>query len=52
MKRSLFSRVALEDREVPVPLEDAVANIQVIETLVHSARVEVGLTSRQKILPN
>ncbi len=38
MKRSLFSRVVLEDREVPVPLEDAVANIQVIETLVHSAK--------------
>ena len=34
----LFSRAVLEDREVPVPLEDAVANTQVIEALVHSAR--------------
>ena len=34
----LFSRVVLEDREVPVPLEDAVANMQVIEALLHSAR--------------
>ena len=34
----LFSRVVLEDREVPVPLEDAVANMQVIEALFHSAR--------------
>jgi predicted dehydrogenase len=34
----LFSRVVMEDREVPVPLEDAVANMQVIEALVSSAR--------------
>jgi len=34
----LFSRAVLEDREVPVPLEDAVANMQVIEALIHSAR--------------
>jgi predicted dehydrogenase len=34
----LFSRMVLEDREVPVPLEDAVANMQVIEALFHSAR--------------
>jgi predicted dehydrogenase len=28
----------LEDREVPIPLEDAVANMQVIEALISSAR--------------
>jgi len=34
----LFSRAVLEDREVPVPLEDAVANMQVIEALISSTR--------------
>jgi len=34
----LFSRAVLEDREVPVPLEDAMANMQVIDALVRSAR--------------
>jgi len=34
----LFSRAVLEDREVPTPLEDAVANMQVIDALVRSAR--------------
>ena len=34
----LFSRAVLEDREVPIPLEDAVANMQVIEALISSAR--------------
>ena len=34
----LFSRAVLEDREVPVPLEDAVANMQVIEAIISSAR--------------
>ena len=34
----LFSQAVMEDREVPVPLEDAVANMQVIEALVSSAR--------------
>ncbi|GAI63796.1 unnamed protein product, partial [marine sediment metagenome] len=34
----LFSRAVLEDREVPVPLEDAMANMQVIEALISSAR--------------
>jgi len=44
----LFSRAVLEDREVPVPLEDAVANMQVIEAIISSARsrswvnVEIG----------
>src|SRR4030043_643707 len=33
----LFSRAVLEDREVPVPLEDAVANMQVIEAIISSA---------------
>ena len=34
----LFSRAVLEDREVPTPLEDAVANMQMIDALVRSAR--------------
>jgi predicted dehydrogenase len=34
----LFSRVVLEDREVPTPLEDAVANMQVIEAIISSTR--------------
>jgi len=34
----LFSRAVLEDREVPVPLEDAVENMQVIKALISSAR--------------
>jgi predicted dehydrogenase len=34
----LFSRAVLEDREVPTPLEDAVANMQVIDALVRSVR--------------
>jgi len=45
---NLFSRAVLEDREVQVPLEDAVANMQVIEAIISSARsrswinVEIG----------
>ena len=34
----LFSRAVLEDRDVPVPLEDAVANMKVIEALISSTR--------------
>ena len=34
----LFSRAVLEGREVPTPLEDAVANMQVIDALARSAR--------------
>ena len=34
----LFSRAVLEDADVPTPLEDAVANMKVIEALVQSAR--------------
>ncbi len=34
----LFSRAVLEDKEVPTPLEDAVANMQMIDALVRSAR--------------
>lgn len=47
----LFSRAVLEDRGVPVPLEDVVANMQVIEALIHSARssswvnLETGTTA-------
>jgi len=47
----LFSRAVLEDREVPVPLEDAVANMQVIEAIISSARsrswvnLETGTTT-------
>jgi predicted dehydrogenase len=33
----LFSRAVLEDTPVPTPLEDAVANMEVIEAIVHSA---------------
>jgi predicted dehydrogenase len=33
----LFSRAVLEDSNTPVPLEDAVANMQVIEALICSA---------------
>lgn len=33
----LFSRAVLEDRNTPVPLEDAVANMQVIEALIRSS---------------
>jgi predicted dehydrogenase len=32
-----FSRAVLEDSEVPVPLEDAIKNMAVIEALFHSA---------------
>ncbi len=34
----LFSRAVLDDTQVPTPLEDAVANMDVIEALVRSAR--------------
>jgi len=34
----LFSRAVLEDTEVPTPLEDAVANMKVIDALFYSAR--------------
>jgi ribosomal protein uS13 len=37
----LFSRAVLEDKQVPTPLEDAVANMKVIEAVVRSQ--EVGL---------
>ena len=33
----LFSRAVLEDTEVPTPLQDAVANMRVIDALVRSA---------------
>jgi predicted dehydrogenase len=47
----LFSRAVLEDREVPVPLEDAVANMQVIKAIISSTRssswvnLETGTTT-------
>ena len=34
----LFSQAVLNDTEVPTPLEDAVANMKVIEALIHSAK--------------
>jgi predicted dehydrogenase len=34
----LFSQAILNDTDVPTPLEDAVANMEVIEAIVHSAR--------------
>jgi predicted dehydrogenase len=33
----LFSQAILNDTEVPTPLEDAVANMQVLEAMIHSA---------------
>ncbi len=33
----LFSQAVLEDKEVPEPLEDALANMQVIEAIAQSA---------------
>ena len=38
LQGDLFSRAILEETEVPTPLEDAVANIKVIEALLKSAR--------------
>jgi predicted dehydrogenase len=35
----LFSRAILNDTDVPTPLEDAVANMKVIEALVESAKI-------------
>jgi len=35
---NLFSQAVLENKEVPTPLEDAVANMKVIEALVHRAK--------------
>ena len=37
MQGDAFSRAILEDTEVPVPLEDAIANMKVIEALFRSA---------------
>jgi predicted dehydrogenase len=34
----LFALAVLEDRPVPTPLEDAVANMKVIDAVVESAR--------------
>jgi len=34
----LFSLAVLEDKEVPVPLEDAVKNMQVIDAIIRSAK--------------
>ena len=34
----LFSRAIREDREVPVPLEDAIANMKVIDAIARSAK--------------
>jgi predicted dehydrogenase len=35
----LFSRAILDDTDVPTPLEDAVANMKVIDALVESAKI-------------
>jgi predicted dehydrogenase len=40
LQSDLFARAILEDGEVPTPLEDAVANMSVIEAVVRSAREE------------
>jgi predicted dehydrogenase len=37
MQGDAFSRAILENTEVPVPLEDAIANMSVIEAIFHSA---------------
>ena len=34
----LFSRAVLNDTEVPIPLEDAVANMKVIDAVIQSAK--------------
>jgi hypothetical protein len=34
----LFSKAVLDDSPVPTPLTDAVANMQVIDALIQSAR--------------
>ena len=38
MQGDAFSRAVLEDTEVPVPLEDAIANMKVIESIFQSAK--------------
>jgi predicted dehydrogenase len=35
----LFSKAILNDTDVPKPLEDAVANMKVIEAVVQSAKI-------------
>ena len=40
----LFSRAILEDTPVPTPLEDAIANMAVIDALFQSARVGCWIT--------
>jgi predicted dehydrogenase len=40
----LFSRSILEDTPVPTPLEDAVANMRVLEAIVESGRTEAWVT--------
>jgi len=37
----LFSQAVLDDTPVPTPLEDAVANMKVIEAVVESAKREM-----------
>ena len=37
MQGDAFSRAVLEDSEVPVPLEEAIANMAVIEAIFNSA---------------
>jgi predicted dehydrogenase len=36
----LFSEAILNDTDVPTPLEDAVANMKVIEAVVQSAKIQ------------
>jgi predicted dehydrogenase len=38
LQADAFSRAVLEDTEVPVPIEDAVKNMAVIEALFNSAK--------------
>jgi predicted dehydrogenase len=44
VQSDLFCKAILEDTEVPTPLEDAVANMRVIEAIMQSARQESWVT--------
>ena len=44
MQGDAFSRAILEDTEVPVPLEDAIANMKVIEAIFQSAKTSNWVT--------
>ena len=37
LQGDLFSLAVINDKKVPTPLEDAVANMKVLEAVIHSA---------------